>query len=124
MHNRESEHAWMRFYQLLRQGVDPHPSLTNEVKSLRGPLGQSILHWLCLEADVAIIERALKAGVELDAQDELGNTPLMEAATAGRTDVIPVLIAAGASRTITNFDGEDLADYLDLYGLDLTDLLP
>ena len=62
--------------------------------------------------------------MELDAQDELGNTPLMEAATAGRTDVIPVLIAAGASRTITNFDAEDLADYLDLYGLDLTDLLP
>lgn len=123
MYDRESENAWMRFYQLLKQGVDPHPQLVSEVQSLRNPMGQSVLHWLCLEAEVEVIERAIQTGVHLDEQDQLGNTALMEAATAGRSDVMAALLSAGASRSIVNFDGEDLSDYLDLYGLELSDLL-
>ncbi len=111
----------MRYYQLLKQGVDPHPELVNEVQSLRSRMGQTVLHWLSLEAEVEIIERAIQSGLQLDMQDDLGNTALMEAAVAGRTDVMAALVSAGASLSIVNFDGEDVADYMDLYGLSLPD---
>ena len=45
----------------------------------------------------------------------------MEAVAAGRTEVVAALVAAGASTSIVNFDGEDLADYLELYELVLPD---
>jgi ankyrin repeat protein len=121
MYDSTSENAWMRYYQLLKQGVDPHPELVNEVQSLRGRMGQTVLHWLSLEAEVEIIERAIQSGLQLDMQDDLGNTALMEAAVAGRTDVMAALVSAGASLSIVNFDGEDVADYMDLYGLSLPD---
>ena len=123
MLNNKHEHSWMRFYQLLKKGAEPHPSLTMEVQAHRGPIGQPFLHWLCLEAEADVIKRAIKTGLEIDAQDELGNTALMEAAAAGRTEVVSALLSAGASSTITNFDGEDLADYLDLYGLEIPEAL-
>lgn len=84
-------------------------------------MGHSLLHWLCLEAEVSVIESAIKAGLRLNVQDDLGNTALMEAVAAGRTEVVAALVAAGASTSIVNFDGEDLADYLELYELVLPD---
>ena len=124
MGDNSHEHVWMRLYRLLMQGVEPHPSVITAAEQYRGPMGQTFLHWLCLEGDVACIERFITAGIDLDGQDELGNTALMEVAAAGRWDVARALIAAGASSRIVNFDGEDLADYLELYGVEVPADIP
>ncbi len=121
MSDTRHEHIWMRLYQLLVRGAEPHPSLVAEAERFRGPMGQKFLHWLCLEGDVSCIARCFDAGVHLDGQDELGNTALMEAAAAGRWDVVKALLAAGASPRIVNYDGEDLEDYLELYGIEIPD---
>ncbi len=121
MFDSDTENAWMRLYKLLVQGIEPFPTLIEEAQALRGSMGHSLLHWLCLEAEVSVIESAIKAGLRLDVQDDLGNTALMEAVAAGRTEVVAALVAAGASTSIVNFDGEDLADYLELYELVLPD---
>ena len=121
MSDTQPEHVWMRLYQLLMRGAEPHPSLVAEAERFRGPMGQTFLHWLCLEGEVACIARFIAAGIDLDGQDELGNTALMEVCAAGRWEVARALLAAGASTKIVNFDGEDLEDYLDLYGIELPD---
>ncbi len=119
MSDSQSEHVWMRLHDLLVRGADPHPSLIAEAERYRGLMGQTFLHWLCLGADVACIKRFVAAGIDLNGQDDVGNTALMEAAAACRWDVVKVLVAAGASTQVVNYDGEDLEDYLELYGLEL-----
>jgi len=119
MNGADSEHAWMQLYALLEQGAAPHPSLVAAVDEYRGPMGQTFLHWLCLEAKVEHIHSVVKAGMALDGQDEMGNTAMMEAAAAGRWDVAAVLLEGGASLSIENYDGEDLEGYLELWGVDI-----
>jgi len=119
MHRSDSENAWLRLYQLLEQGVEPHPGLIAAADQHRGPMGQTFLHWLCLEANLTHVERVIRAGMPLDGQDDMGNTAMMEAAAAGRWDVAVALLEGGASLTVENYDGEDLAGYLELWGVEL-----
>lgn len=55
-------------------------------------------------------QRLLDAGAELDAQDELGRTPLHWAAIAHNTDFLSLLIAAGADVTAQDHDGASVMD--------------
>lgn len=119
--HREGESLWMHVYRLSAQGVDPHPLLVAEADVHTGPLGRSFLHWLCLEGSADVIDRLLAYDVDVNPQDALGNTPLMEAAGAGRWDVARVLLRHGADPEIVNHDGEDLADYLALRGVEPPD---
>jgi ankyrin repeat protein len=117
----EGEHVWLRIYRLLEQGVEPHPALVEKANQQRGPMGQSFIHWLSLEGTVELVERLAMMDIDLDARDDLGNTALMEAAVAGRWDVAKLLRDSGADPNLRNHDGESLADYLMLYGVELPD---
>ena len=113
------EGLWMQLYRLCAQGADPHPMLVEKADARTGPLGRSFLHWLCLEGQAEIIDRLLGYDVDVNPQDALGNTPLMEAAAAGRWDVVRVLLRHGADPDIVNHDGDSLTDYLALRGMKL-----
>ena len=113
------QNLWMRVYTLARAGATPHPQLIEQADAVRGPLGESFLHWLCLEGDAAVVDRILSADIDVNVQNGLGNTPLMEAAAQGRWDLARVLIRHGADPELRNYDGEDLAEYLELYGVEL-----
>ncbi len=110
---------WMRIYTLAQAGAEPHPQLIQQADAERGPLGESFLHWLCLEGDTAVIDRILGADLDVNVQNALGNTPLMEAAAQGRWDLAKVLVRHGADPELRNHDGEDLSEYLELYGVEL-----
>ena len=118
---KEGESLWLHVYRLMAQGVEPHPMLIEQADAYTGALGRSFLHCLCLEGDSQVIDRVLGFDVDVNPQDELGNTPLMETAAAGRWDVVRVLLRHGADPEIINHDGEDLADYLMLRGVELPD---
>ena len=109
----------MHVYRLVVQGVDPHPMLIEQADAYSCGLGRSFLHWLCLEGDPKMIDQLLGYDIDVNPQDELGNTPLMESAAAGRWDVARVLLRHGADPEIINHDGENLEDYLALRGVDL-----
>ena len=57
------------------------------------------------EAEIASI--LVKAGAAIDAVNRFNETPLYFAAYDGHTDVVRVLIEAGADRTIKNKEGKD-----------------
>lgn len=117
----EGESLWLQVYRLVERGADPHPQLIEQADAHRGPVGESFLHWICLEGDAAVIDRLLECNIDVNPQDDLGNTPLMQTVASGRWDVARVLMRHGADPEIRNHDGEDLADYAELHGVELPD---
>ncbi|MEM7078139.1 MAG: ankyrin repeat domain-containing protein [Pseudomonadota bacterium] len=115
------ERGWMQIYQMLEKGADIHPQLLQQAETHKGAMGQTFFHWVCLEGSLEAIQRLIVAGVNIDSQNALGNTALMEVAAAGREDVFYLLKGAGADMTIRNHDDEDIHEYLELYGIELPD---
>jgi ankyrin repeat protein len=89
----------------LASGVDP-----NSV----GDGGRSLLHWAAQEGSPATIEVLLDAGAKIDAQEDLGFTPLaiaLDEAEYGRVEKTAKLLERGASpnvRITTNAGGSVL----------------
>lgn len=62
-------------------------------------------HAAALQGNLNAIRRHIDTGSDLNAKDAYGSTPLIVAATFGRTEVAKALIDAGADMTITNNEG-------------------
>ena len=91
--------------QLLRAGANANARDTR----LETPL-----HFAAREYNLSLAELLLKSGAQVDAQDSHGNTPLFRAAfdSRGRGELINLLLAHGADRSLKNRHGvspEDLA---------------
>ena len=69
--------------------------------------GVNLLHWATITNRAELIPQLSKAGVDINAIDEHGYTPLMYAATIdfGDTATLEALLAAGADRSILNEQG-------------------
>lgn len=65
------------------------------------------------KAEVRLAAQLLKAGAKIEAQDNFGSTPLLMAAQRHRTELIRLLISAGANPNIKNCYGEAAASHLD-----------
>ncbi|HUK32514.1 MAG TPA: ankyrin repeat domain-containing protein, partial [Vicinamibacterales bacterium] len=69
--------------------------------------GINLMHWAAITNRTAVIPELAKAGVDINAVDEHGFTPLMYAATIdfGDTATLQALLALGADRRISNESG-------------------
>jgi len=69
--------------------------------------GVNLLHWATITNRAGVIPELAKAGVDINAIDEHGFTPLMYAATIdfGDPSTLNALLAAGADRTVKNDAG-------------------
>jgi len=69
--------------------------------------GVNLLHWAAITNRADVIPELAKAGVDINAIDEHGYTPLMYAATIdfGDTATLRALLAAGADRRVKNGGG-------------------
>jgi len=63
------------------------------------------LHAAALQGNLDAIRRHMDAGSNLNKKDAYGSTPLIVAATFGKTEVAGALIDAGADLTTTNNEG-------------------
>jgi len=63
------------------------------------------LHWAALQGNVDAVRQHISAGSDLDEKDIFGSTPLIIAATFGKTEVAMALIEAGADLDLKNNDG-------------------
>ena len=79
--------AWGALVDLLHEGSVLHRSHTRV----------TILHAAAGSGHLAMVERCLEAGVEVDAESEYGRTPLHDAARCGHLTVVKRLLEAGAS---------------------------
>lgn len=81
------------------------------------------LHRTCLLEDLATVQELLDAEVNVNAQDDYGDTPLHYAAYAENLEIVSRLLYAGSDENIKNAAGRIAFDYLskqqifDLYSL-------
>jgi ankyrin repeat protein len=68
--------------------------------------GVTLLHWATITNRASLIPVLVKGGVDVNAIDDFGFTPLMYAATLdyGDTKALEALLAAGGDPTIPDFD--------------------
>jgi uncharacterized protein len=64
------------------------------------------------DAEVRLARQLLKAGANVDAPDRFGSTALLIATQSGRSDLVRLLLSAGADPNITNCRGESAAPLL------------
>lgn len=100
--------------------------ITMNLETLKGPYGETPLHIAAasvrdgepqerLQRMTEALQRFVRMGIAIDAQDEEGETPLHWAAFAGRQAAAMFLIRAGASPLVRNFDGETALDIAQLH---------
>lgn len=84
---------------LLRNGANPHKSSSG---------GNSCLHIAATKpAAAAVLELLLEAGVELEARNDLKQTPLMRAVISGQLGNVEKLVEEGANIRVTHPDTLD-----------------
>lgn len=67
--------------------------------------GVNLLHWATITNRASVIPMLVKAGIDINASDDFGFTPLMYAATLdhGDTKALEALLAAGADSSVADF---------------------
>jgi ankyrin repeat protein len=81
----------------IKSGVDP---------DARAPDGTTALHWAVYNDDVDLVERLVAAGADVNAVNDYGSRPLLEAAVVGNAKVVGILLDAGADVNTRGADGE------------------
>ena len=91
--------------QLLRE----HPELIKATNRL----GETALHFLAVENYPNGVAFLARHGASIDACNDSGRTPLMEAAMIGATQTVRQLLACGADPNVQTPDGDRVWDLLD-----------
>jgi ankyrin repeat protein len=77
---------------LVQRGAD----LTGSVTGKSGEVHRNILHLAILQEAPWIAKLAIEAGVDVNAKDATGRTPLMKAAALGQVEIVKLLLEKGA----------------------------
>ncbi len=100
-------------------------SLVAQGKNIHGILkdsgyysGRTLLHSACGREGLDVIEYLVSKGLDVNAQDDNGVTPLMIAADAGSSEKVQYLLSKGADPFAKNKSGETLLYYAAGGGLD------
>jgi len=73
--------------------------------------GLGLIHWACDRGNVEILELILNtAGIDINLQDEEGQTALFYASSCGHASCLRLLLANKADKTILDIDGRSCLD--------------
>ena len=87
---------------LLERGADVGAAARNDMKV-------QPLHAAVASRNAEAVTLLLERGADVNARQQVGYTPLMGAAAAGREDFVDQLLAKGADRTVATDDGKTAA---------------
>jgi uncharacterized protein len=87
----------------VRALLDAEPRANANEKSADGT---TALHWAVYNSNLALVERLIAAGADVNARNEFGSSPMSEAAVVGNVPVMRTLLAAGADVESANADGQ------------------
>lgn len=68
--------------------------------------GWSVLHIAAAEGNVEIIKELIAAGASVESRNNLGATPLIQAAMAGKVEAVRALLSAGAKCDVVDKTGK------------------
>ncbi|XP_037538132.1 oxysterol-binding protein-related protein 1 [Nematolebias whitei] len=88
---------------LLQSRMDKNISLDINCRSrCKSTSGWTALHLACSSGHRDVVEELLKAGVDVNLQDKLGDTALHKAASTGRKEIVLLLLRYAACASIIN----------------------
>jgi ankyrin repeat protein len=64
---------------------------------LKTSLGETALHLACFDSPIAAVQELIRRGAEVDTLSDCGSTPLSDAASIGRVELVRLLLDSGAS---------------------------
>jgi len=105
--------GWIEAYDALEEGRNLPEDLLSKVLSNRNRLGESMLHWYAIEGELAVIEKMINLGFDVNATNTFGRTPLFECVLIDRWEVAELFLNHGARTDITDQNDEDVFSYLD-----------
>lgn len=100
--------GWIEAYSLLEEGKEIPADLLQIISSNRSGLGETMLHWYCIEGDLLVVEKIIELGFDVDEVNEFDQTPLFECVLIGRWDIARLLVSHGADPNIRNQDGDTI----------------
>lgn len=105
--------GWIEAYEALEEGRTLPADLLSKVLAIRNGVGESMLHWYAIEGELAVIEKIIGLGFDVNATNEFGRTPLFECVMIERWEVVELLLAHGARTDLRDQNDEDVFAYLD-----------
>lgn len=78
---------------------------SNADLELRNIDGNTALWNACFGQDYKCVELLVKAGIKLDSMNDNDVTALMYSASAGKTDMVKLLVEYGADKSLESLDG-------------------
>lgn len=86
--------------------------------------GESPLHFLCTEKEMAAVKLLIEAGANVNVSNDCGDTPLSDAARLGHTGIVALLLSYGASpNTANDLGSTPLTDAIETNQLEILGLL-
>lgn len=67
------------------------------ILAVTGPHGETLLHWLAVEARSEAVRTLARLGAKIDTVNEFGNTALMECSQVGKLEMVSLLLDLGAN---------------------------
>ena len=90
----------------LRAQSKPATPAAREDVNRRDPDGTTPLQWAVYNANVAEVQRLLKAGANVSLANNYGASPMVLASEVGNTEILKLLLDAGANADSPNPDGQ------------------
>lgn len=101
---------------LMRAALLGDTALIDELLALgAGPArrnmdGNNALWLACVSSSAAAVRALVDAGIDIDNRNDMGATCLMYTASAGKDDMVALLLECGANPLLTNFDDARAVD--------------
>lgn len=101
---------------LMRAALLGDAALINELLALgadparRNMDGNNALWLACVSSSAAAVRALVDAGIDIDNRNDMGATCLMYTASAGKDDMVALLLECGANPLLTNFDDARAVD--------------
>ena len=96
------QEGWIVLYTLLEKGSTLDSTLVEKCKTSRTGLGETMLHWYSIEGAPDILQKIVDLGLDVNVQNDFGNTPIMECSQIECWDNARVLIRNGADLKTEN----------------------
>ena len=82
--------------------ISTEPALLN----VRNSVGETVMHWLAVENQIAAVTALLDLGAEVDPVNDFESTPLLECVTLENAELVALFIVRGASVSHVNDAGQ------------------
>ena len=105
--------GWIEAYSILENNKKMPNDLKQKIMNNKSGLGETMLHWYCIEGSPAIIQKIIDLGFDVNTQNKFKETPILDCIKIDRWEIVKLLLDNNASLDIKNRYGENVWEQLE-----------